>query len=174
MKCQLVLDSYTAYVDYELTATTRTQIEDHLKQCRPCREVFQELDSMVASLNDISPIQTSPDFNERLLSKISKLNTEPAQLPWYRLPTVKLSGYATAAGVALALVFSQWMSPPASTLPATNSKSLPVAGQTTPKAVNEPVFVSQDTTGSGTDSLQLHDRRTLNPDQPLQLVNQRP
>lgn len=173
MKCQLVLDSYTAYTDYELTATMRTQVEDHLKQCRPCREVFQGLDSVVASLHDMSPIQTSPDFNERLLTKISQADLEFTRLPWYRLPTVKFSGYATAAGVALALAFSQWMSPSSDSPPLT-PKNMPVAGQTLPEVTNQSVFVTQDTADNGTDTLGLSDPRISRPDQPLQLVNQRP
>ncbi|MCF7801527.1 MAG: zf-HC2 domain-containing protein [Candidatus Marinimicrobia bacterium] len=173
MKCQLVLDSYTAYTDYELTATMRTQVEDHLKQCRPCREVFQGLDSMVASLHNMSLIQTSLDFNDRLLMKISKAYLQPTRLPWYRLPTVKFSGYATAAGVALALVFSQWMSPSSDSPPLT-PKNMPVAEQTLPEATNESIFVTQDTADNGADTLGLSEPHTSRPDQPLQLVNQRP
>ena len=173
MNCQQVLDNYTAYRDYDLTETDRVSVEDHLMECQKCRDTYTDLDLLVVDLGSLQQLEVSSDFDAKLLSKISELGNLPESKPWYRLPTFRTSGYAIAAGVALALVFSQWMNPLGNE-PTSSTQKSPVAAEFTAPPAVEPTMASNDTINNQSDSLDLIEPKLLRPSQPLHLVNQTP
>lgn len=173
MQCQMVLDDYTAYRDYDLTVAELELVEGHLMECQKCREAFENLDALVNKLNGLASLEVSSDFNDRLFAKIAQNGDTPEREPWYRQPTVRISGYAIAAGVALALVFSQWMNPTSDGNYQTKS-NLPIANEITNKPIPQPVLVTNDSTENLADSLELIEPSSNYPGQPLHLVNQTP
>ncbi|OIO63114.1 MAG: hypothetical protein AUJ47_06615 [Candidatus Marinimicrobia bacterium CG1_02_48_14] len=175
MQCQLVLDKYTAYCDYDLTVTEHSAIENHLMECQGCREAFEKLGSMVKKLNGLAELQVSTDFNERLLSKIAHLGSAETHTVWYKIPTVRTSGYAIAAGVALALIFSQWMNPSTTNPTLQTNSSLPVAGEISNNPTSQPVLAAtDDSTSNLNDTLKMTEPTPNFPGQQLRLVNQTP
>lgn len=174
MQCQMVLDKYTAYSDYDLTVTELGMVENHLMECQSCREAFEKLGAMVKKLNGLAELQVSSDFNERLLAKIARLDSKDSKTAWYKLPTVRTSGYAIAAGVALALVFSQWMNPSPTDQSYQTNSSLPVAGEISTQTASQPVLAANDSASNLPDTLKLIEPTAIFPGQPVRLVNQTP
>ena len=171
MKCQSVLDNYTAYSDYDLTSTDREKIENHLMECQSCRETFQNLDTMVQDLGQLSNLEVSANFNHNLMTKIAEVDEIPINQSWYQLPAVRMGGYAIAAGVALALVFSQWMNPVNSRTP---GNAFPTASQIQHSVNPTTEYATNDSVNNSSDSLDLVEPNNMYPEQELHLVNQTP
>lgn len=72
MNCKKVKDNLTLYIDDELLALDRKQIEKHLSNCVSCREEYnaiKEVSQLVGSLEEKTP---PAGFKEQVLESIEK------------------------------------------------------------------------------------------------------
>ena len=58
------------YLDNEVGATERREIEVHLDGCARCREALAELKQVVAAIREIPPVEPSPWLTTRIMARI--------------------------------------------------------------------------------------------------------
>jgi len=171
MNCQRVIENYTAFTDYELAQDLRHLIEEHLGKCAKCRKEFSALNSMLNKLHSLASIEAKADFDERLMNRIAAGELPPRQA-WFLSPPVRMTGYAVAAGVALALVFTQWMRP-SNNFQNTAVQPLVVVKQPL-DSINSSALAASDSLQNISDTLKLKDPFQADKFQALHLVNQTP
>jgi anti-sigma factor RsiW len=75
LSCSEVLDLLSAYLDGELAARDRAQVEDHLRGCDGCARFGGELRSTVASLREhllAVALVPPPSVQERLREALAR------------------------------------------------------------------------------------------------------
>jgi hypothetical protein len=103
-----VLDRLSLYLDGELAAAARTEVESHLRGCSACAHHLEELAAVDAAAREL-PVPAPPGYFDSLPARVR------ARLPPPRRRTAPVWVWAAAAGVALAaltpLLFRQTASP---------------------------------------------------------------
>jgi len=103
-----VLDRLSLYLDGELAAAARTEVETHLRRCSACARHLEELAAVDAAAREL-PVPAPPGYFDSLPARVR------ARLPAPRRRTAPVWVWAAAAGVALAaltpLLFRQTASP---------------------------------------------------------------
>ncbi|PYQ03877.1 MAG: hypothetical protein DMF83_19850 [Acidobacteria bacterium] len=103
-----VLDRLSLYLDGELAAAARSEVEAHLRGCSACAHHLEELAAVDAAARDL-PVPAPPGYFDSLPARVR------ARLPPPRRRTAPGWMWAAAAGVALAaltpLLFRQAASP---------------------------------------------------------------
>jgi len=75
MDCQTVRTHLSAYIDWALARPTRQQLDTHLGTCPECREELAQLETTIAWVRDLPPIEPSPAFLQRVYERIERLRT---------------------------------------------------------------------------------------------------
>lgn len=77
LRCSEVLEDLSNYVDGELPAGKREQIEAHLKECSVCERFGGEFAQMVATVRDAvrEAHGVTPDLQRRTISLLRELST---------------------------------------------------------------------------------------------------
>jgi len=169
-ECTFICDQYTDYKDQSLSNELKVQVETHLTSCKSCQKVFRELDQVLTSLHSLEAIQTGPDFNSTLQSRIS---SEAAANSWQRIYSstyTKVAGYAIAAGLVVAIGLNFLLDPVSLQTPgAVNNFAIEEQGSQ--PAENTAATTSDTMHRDGSDSLQLN-RKTIDAgSSSLQLVS---
>ena len=105
MTCAERREALIAYLDEELGATERAELENHLEGCEACRaalEAERRLSSALAALPSVEPPR---DFEARFWARVAREREAPAGF-FERLLTRRLAltlGGAAAAVVAIVL-----------------------------------------------------------------------
>jgi len=100
-----------AYLDEELGATERAELESHLAGCPECRLALEAERRLSVALTSLSPVEPPPDFEARFWARIAREREHPAGW-WARLFTRRLAlAVGGAAAVAVAAVLA--LRPPA-------------------------------------------------------------
>ncbi len=76
-QCDQVLDSFTAYMDGELSEDKKRQIEAHLQVCISCRARFESLQTMCTALHKLPRPKPSPGFDAALRYRIRREMAAP-------------------------------------------------------------------------------------------------
>ena len=166
LNCAQVREQYTDFRDQSLNSTENVAVMAHLDACTPCQIFFKQLDHMLNQLKSLPSVTTSPDFTTRLLARTATAEHSG----WHRLTqsqTFRMGSYAAAAGLTIALLFTQWMEP-------VQDGGLPSQITGTPQSNNSatPILAeSADSSSALEDSLQLVDPAATINQQKLQLVN---
>ena len=75
MKCAVIKQLLSEYVDGVLDADTKAQLEEHILQCTGCRQALEDLEALVEELRAVEPVKAPEDFlnqlNERIESRFS-------------------------------------------------------------------------------------------------------
>jgi anti-sigma-K factor RskA len=95
------LESIMDYCAGALDPAQAAAIEEHLRECGPCREIVEAQRSLWQTLDAWKPIEVSPDFDARLHARI----LQEQSAPWWRALTYwkPALSVAVVAGV-LALI----------------------------------------------------------------------
>jgi len=112
MKCDRVLRLLSSYLDRQLGAADRAELERHLERCRPCQD---ELDQLRADQQVLQAVETAPPppyLRTRVMAEIRSRATSSAPRPaWARVlaiaATVVVVAGSACAGVALGSSFAR-------------------------------------------------------------------
>jgi len=73
MKCKKIRNLLQLYIDNTLTFGEKQIVEKHLEKCSECRAELKSLSATVRLIKSLPEVSTSPDFTEKLMSKISQI-----------------------------------------------------------------------------------------------------
>ncbi|RMF61614.1 MAG: hypothetical protein D6743_13285 [Calditrichaeota bacterium] len=104
--CDLYSELCSRYLEQDLPAHERTELEAHLETCPTCRATLEELRYLRQRLKNLQPISTSPHFETVLRARIqmSKHIGRRSLWAWPEFRRWPVLGFAAAA-LVLALVF---------------------------------------------------------------------
>ncbi|MEH7546089.1 MULTISPECIES: anti-sigma factor [Bacillaceae] len=95
------------YLDEELDPEKERALRDHLKSCKECETIFNELKKTDAFVRGISHMQASPDFTANVLARLPKEKKRIWMQRWFTNHPM-----LTAASVFIILMmgslFSTW------------------------------------------------------------------
>ncbi len=80
MDCQACIDSLTAFVDDELSAGEREQLETHLTQCRPCRQEHESFLDSYQLVDQLTSLEMDPSLWTQIRSEITLSAAPPSWL----------------------------------------------------------------------------------------------
>ena len=97
MTCTDIRPELSAYIDGELSAAVRTEVEAHLKACEECRQELDSFRAMDLDFREHLP-QVDPDASlfARFQNRLDRRT--PRRLSWWKL------GWITAATAAATLM----------------------------------------------------------------------
>lgn len=79
MNCRGILRELSAYLDGELDAGVRTELERHLEHCEDCRIVVDTTRLTIQIICDSKPLPLPADVRDRLHAALAKrLRQRPA------------------------------------------------------------------------------------------------
>jgi anti-sigma factor RsiW len=91
MQCRQAMVRISAYIDGELDAASRNDLESHLRQCPQCRSALNELQGVDHKLRSLPRAELGPDFSRQLITVMGERGvTDRAHLPGF-LPAVAAS-----------------------------------------------------------------------------------
>jgi len=73
MNCKKIKKLLKLYIDNTLTFGEKQIVEKHLEKCSECRAELKSLSATVRLIKSLPEVSTSPDFTEKLMSKISQI-----------------------------------------------------------------------------------------------------
>jgi hypothetical protein len=127
-----VLELLSVYLDGELSAAARSEVEAHLRGCPGCARHLEELAAVDAAAREL-PVPAPPGYFDALPARVR------ARLPAPRRRTPPVWAWAAAAGLALAalapLLFRQTASPLPEAAPTEETASPAPPPSTTTTAV---------------------------------------
>ena len=68
--CEDVLAELSGYLDDELSAALRKQIEEHMVHCRSCRAVYDSTSKTLRIVTDSGAFELSADVSSRITKTI--------------------------------------------------------------------------------------------------------
>jgi len=135
---------FSNYLDGELHFEERKLLDDHFSECQECHEAYRQIKDIQHNLGNLSPLSTSPGFEQGLQQRILKQNQNPGFIPpqlqnW----TLPVMGSAiVVATVSLFLVFDNSPAPDSDETDSKVNTAIPqIPGNT-----NQPVAVPATTT----------------------------
>ena len=60
------------YIDANLNVKQRQEAEEHISECRACREKVHELKGILKELHTLPTVKTRPDFESKLMDRIAQ------------------------------------------------------------------------------------------------------
>ncbi|MEW6366022.1 MAG: zf-HC2 domain-containing protein [Acidobacteriota bacterium] len=97
MNCTEMRSELSAYIDGELSATARTEVEAHLQACQECRGELDSFQAMDLDFQEHLPrLDPDPSLFVRFQSMLDR--AVPRRLSWWKL------GWITAATAAATLM----------------------------------------------------------------------
>ncbi len=168
--CTFICEQFTDYQENSLSSEIRAKVDTHLASCSSCRDVFQELISVIDSLHNFPTLKASTDFTSTLLSQIDTLNQETVWRKIYHASYTKVAGYAIAAGLIVAIGINIWIDPISTIQGGVKSD---FAGEQTNQIQSEESLagVTDSSTNLTADSLMLQNTTINSQNQSVQLVS---
>lgn len=103
--CQLYGESFSLYVENELTGDQKKQFEHHLEKCQNCQQAIAQLRVIQNSLQNIPIIQTSKDFETILRARI-QMTKNIGRGQWSELfDRFKVPAYAVSLTAIILTIF---------------------------------------------------------------------
>jgi hypothetical protein len=78
MGCKKIRDNFSKYLDGILPEEDKKQIQDHLDECRSCREEYKSFSTAVSLVSRLPEVPAPPDFIFSLRERL-----EQAEAPWW-------------------------------------------------------------------------------------------
>lgn len=106
MRCQVILEMLSPYLDGALDPAEQQVVQKHLASCPSCRAEYEELKNCVTLLQELPEIAPPANFRVGLMEKIDKLPSAtqiPQRKRWFERVTevTRTSWYRTAAVAAV-------------------------------------------------------------------------
>jgi anti-sigma factor (TIGR02949 family) len=70
LSCEDLLNELNDYLDDELSADLRRELEEHLAECRPCKVVADSARQTVKIVTGCRSFELPPKFSAKIMSKI--------------------------------------------------------------------------------------------------------
>lgn len=102
-RCRTIEDRLSAYLDGELSARDRAEVEEHLRACRRCGSTLEDLRSVIRSVRSVPAPAVPAGLQDRLLDRVAAEEPPAAARPnppWLRLAA---AGIAACFLIVLAL-----------------------------------------------------------------------
>ena len=77
MNCQDVIHELSNYIDGDLDAALKKELESHLKDCRDCRLVVDQTKKTIEIFCDSEPIELPGELRNRLHDAVRRKMKEP-------------------------------------------------------------------------------------------------
>ena len=102
MDCRTFRKKHVAFVDDLLPGVELVEMQRHLIECRECAEHDATIRRALLLFRNLTPIEPSADFTERLNARLRAEREREAQAP--RMPMVRGPSRGAFAGIAASLV----------------------------------------------------------------------
>jgi predicted anti-sigma-YlaC factor YlaD len=76
MKCSEVQKKLIFYIEKELGNTSTNEIESHLKECKKCNLLYNEMSKTLGILDNMEQLKPNPFFYTRLNEKIKDIDNK--------------------------------------------------------------------------------------------------
>jgi anti-sigma factor RsiW len=96
-------EQISAWLDRQLGAEEAAQVEQHLRQCEPCRRFQKELELTGGLFRNLEVLEP-PDYLWTRVATILNQPARPGRLAWLRAPELWLSYRRELMAVAAALI----------------------------------------------------------------------
>jgi len=88
MDCEKYYELISLYIDDMLSASQLKELEDHIKECKQCKEEIAILQTISNDMVDLEQVDLPDDFHKELMEKIkenstSSLKSLPTNKKWY-------------------------------------------------------------------------------------------
>jgi predicted anti-sigma-YlaC factor YlaD len=120
--CKNMEEDLVLYYYKELSGAQQTRVENHIKECAPCRLYMQEMASILPStvMNDDPPETFWTDYNREMRLKLSEVREKKAWWqsllglfqPWPRSAIAMVAVVALALTITLGKTFWRSQEPP--------------------------------------------------------------
>ena len=101
-ECRDIRELLSAYIDQSLTEAEQARLEDHLADCRRCREALEELKRTVKLVKGVEEVEPPPWLTTKIMARI-EAEAAPKPSVWSRLFTPLMTGLPIQA-VALVVL----------------------------------------------------------------------
>lgn len=114
MKCKKIKEHLVSYLDKELEANIKDEVEKHLESCNECSAHFKEIKKSFEMVGDFGEIEPSADFDKKFFAKLDALKEEKKEFDVHGLLEKikdflfgyrRIPAYAVSAVVVLLLAF---------------------------------------------------------------------
>ena len=78
LSCREVMDELAEYLDEDVAADLRRELEAHLQQCRTCNVLYDSTRKTLRVLTDSRCFELPVDLSARIMAKIRNSKEEPA------------------------------------------------------------------------------------------------
>lgn len=68
--CEQVRAELSNYMDDDVTPQLRARIEEHVRQCRGCKALFDGVRNVLKLVNGVEVIELPPGFSQRLYRRL--------------------------------------------------------------------------------------------------------
>jgi anti-sigma factor RsiW len=103
--CDKLKSNYSSYIEGDLPADQYKILDNHFRACPDCRETIREMKIIQQSLKQLSQIQASPDFEQKLHQQIFQQNPRgsfiPSPLHNWKLPAMGSAVILASVGLFL-------------------------------------------------------------------------
>lgn len=108
MNCYQFQNHLGDYIEKNLDFSLQRELTEHLQSCASCRQLLNETQSLIKTLNTLPKRRCRADFEEKLLARIHReqlTRSRKSQLRW--LP---LSRNLSIAAAIVLLITASWLS----------------------------------------------------------------
>ncbi len=101
ISCDRTKSLLSEYLSNTLSSDTRKTIDDHIRACQSCNEVFSQVKLLTQKLSVMPKVNISDDFDSRLRQQIINMDPISEKSPMFsiRRLSVGFSGIALAAAM---------------------------------------------------------------------------
>jgi len=110
ISCDTVKTMLSDYLDLAVNPELRQQIDRHLQQCPECQKVYTDVQVITQRLRSSEVVQVSPDFNQKLRSRIMQSDMRGERTFTVRNLSFGVSGAAVVAALSF-FVMSELSTP---------------------------------------------------------------
>jgi len=113
-KCEEIQKELEAYLSNEIDEPLKSQIRDHLQDCRNCSQALRRLTKLSGVLDSWQALEPSPVMYEKLRARMKACTSFGART--FRNPIIRKVAFKlaeVAAIVAITLSVNHWLSKPA-------------------------------------------------------------
>jgi predicted anti-sigma-YlaC factor YlaD len=108
MSCYKFQDHVSDYIDKNLDFSLQRELTEHLQSCESCRQLLNETQSLIKTLNTLPKLHCKAGFEDKLLARIH--NEQLARSRKRELRWLPLSRNLSVAAAIVLLITASWLS----------------------------------------------------------------
>ncbi|MBN2544093.1 zf-HC2 domain-containing protein [bacterium] len=110
MRCKDAKKRFIALIENKLSSNEKNRLEEHLKVCNECSQLFEKVNSTWAGFNGSEQIKPSPYLWTRLEQRIIEYDEKRNSIfDWLRLPGRWLQPVAAATLIVIGIVIGYYL-----------------------------------------------------------------